>query len=127
MPTLSRLPLIARLLVVGTALVAVIIGGWMVSHSLVTEDSVEKVTAAEPVPDEVFPTPRDAAVAWAQQQSAVGDAVVDDMVVVYADTHMVDLRVKVSGDDLCRWIGIVGHGEADELAWSYGSGAGMEC
>jgi hypothetical protein len=68
-----------------------------------------------------YPTPADAAIAYAEaQEPDIKDPQVTRMFVIYAGQDLVDLRVQVESDDFCHWYGVTGQVEQDELAWRGG-------
>ena len=68
-----------------------------------------------------YPTPADAAIAYAEaQEPQIEDPQVTRMYVIYAGSDIVDLRVKVEADDFCHFYGVTGQVEQDEIAWRGG-------
>ncbi len=51
------------------------------------------------------------------------DLRVSRSVVILASQRIVDLRVQVTGDDVCDWYGVMGVAGANEIAWTAGRGA----
>lgn len=87
----------------------------------------EQTAAAQPVGDQVYSSPRDAALAWAHGLAPGADFEVDRVVLIHADDQRVNLRVNVSGKELCRWIGVRGQAKGEGLAWSHSEGTGVGC
>jgi hypothetical protein len=101
--------------------------GGLVSPSPSPADSDQfqvqtEATLAVPAPSGAFyPTPADAAIAYATAQKPGIEAPhVTRMFVIYAGQDIVDLRVLVEADDFCHVYGVTGRVEQDELAWRGG-------
>lgn len=68
-----------------------------------------------------FSAPTDAAIAYAEaQEPGIEDPQVTRMIVIYAGSAMVDLRVQVQAHDFCHWYGVIGQIEQDQLEWRGG-------
>lgn len=87
----------------------------------------DQVSPAWPVGNEVYSSPRDAALAWAQTLDSGSAFKVRRVVLIHADDRSVDLRVNVSSDDLCRWVGVAGQAKDGRLTWSHSGGEGLDC
>ncbi len=73
-----------------------------------------------------FSSPQEAAVAAAQLTYPVADVdAVDSMVVIYADSEMIDLRVQVDDGHFCQWYGVSGVLKGGRLV--YGAGPALAC
>jgi hypothetical protein len=85
---------------------------------------VQTGTTITALPDRTgtpYPTPADAAIAYAEaQEPDIEDPQVTRMFVIYAGQDLVDLRVQVESDDFCHWYGVIGQVEQDELVWRGG-------
>lgn len=65
-----------------------------------------------------FSSPQDAALAAAQLTYPVADVdAVNSMVVVYADSEMIDLRVRVDNGHFCQWYGVSGVARGSRLVY----------
>jgi hypothetical protein len=79
------------------------------------------MTAVPETSGAFYPTPADAAIAYAEaQKPGIEDPQVTRMYVIYAGQDIVDLRVKVEADDFCHFYGVTGQIKEDELAWRGG-------
>lgn len=87
----------------------------------------EQTAPAQPVSDELYSSPRAAALAWAHGLAPDADFEVDRVVLIHADDQRINLRVNVASTDLCRWIGVAGQAKEGRLAWSHSEGAGADC
>lgn len=102
--------------------------GWVVSPGQAAGDSdpfqVQTGTTIPATPEVsgvTYPSPFDAAVAYAEAQNPdVEDPRVTRIVGIYADQSLVDLRVQVQADDFCHWYGVTGRVDEGELAWQGG-------
>lgn len=86
-------------------------------------------TTALAVPMEVgstFDTPGEAAIDAATRQSPGLSNPGMRMVVIYAGTNLIDLRVKLEADNFCQWYGVTGRVTEGELRWS-GYSPGQDC
>jgi hypothetical protein len=73
-----------------------------------------------------FTSPQEAALAVAQLTYPVADiGAVDSMVVIYADSKMIDLRVRVDDGHFCQWYGVSGVLEGGRLV--YQAGPALPC
>jgi hypothetical protein len=73
-----------------------------------------------------FTSPQEAALAVAQLTYPVADiGAVDSMVVIYADSKMIDLRVRVDDGHFCQWYGVSGVLEEGRLV--YQAGPALPC
>lgn len=90
--------------------------------------TTERVVAPDQITaDNTFPNPAEAAEAKARQVG-LDEARVDKFVLIYADEEIIDLRVRVSDDDGCRWFGVGGSVEDGKIGWrNAGSGDGQPC
>lgn len=90
--------------------------------------TIERVAVPEQITaDNTFPNPAEAAEAKAHQVG-LDEARADKFVLVYADEELIDLRVRVNGDDGCSWFGVGGFVEDGKISWSNaGSGDGQPC
>ncbi|MGH8937157.1 MAG: hypothetical protein ACRDXD_13005 [Acidimicrobiia bacterium] len=78
-------------------------------------------------PTEDFPNPREAAIAAAlAQDPSLENPSVSRMVVIYADSTIVDLRVQVQAGGFCHWYGVVGRVDNGELRWDGGPAIACE-
>ncbi len=74
-----------------------------------------------------FTSPQEAALAAAQLTYPVADVeTVDRMVVIYADSEMIDLRVRVNDGKFCHWYGVSGVVEGGRLVYRAGPALGCE-
>lgn len=87
----------------------------------------DQVSPARPVDNEGYSSPRDAALAWAQTLDPDSGFEVSRVVLIHADDRSVDLRVNVSSDDVCRWVGVAGQAEDGRLTWTHSAGKGLGC
>lgn len=87
----------------------------------------EQTAPAQPVGDQVYSSPRDAALAWGHGLAPDADFEVDRVVLIHADDQWVNLRVNVASKGLCRWIGVAGQAKGGRLAWSHSEGTGVDC
>ena len=79
------------------------------------------MTAVPETSGAFYPTPANAAIAYAEaQKPGIEDPQVTRMYVIYAGQDIVDLRVKVEADDFCHFYGVTGQIKEDELAWRGG-------
>ncbi len=75
-------------------------------------------------PVETFDTSTEAAIAAAAaRHPGAVDLHVSRTVVILASQQIVDLRVQVTGDDVCDWYGVMGVAGANEIAWTAGRSA----
>jgi hypothetical protein len=89
-------------------------------------ETMERVGRPEQVSaNDLFRTPADAAERRAEE-SGFADPRADRFVLIFADEDTVDLRVRVTSDDGCRWFGVVGFVEDNSLGW-YAGTDGMSC
>lgn len=117
---------------IGLGVVGVILAGSMLLLSGgVAQPPSDGIEQRQATPEQVtaentFSTPAEAAVAKAADVG-MEDAGADRFIVIFADEHTVDLRVRVNGDG-CAWFGIGGFVQDGKLRWTHaGSGAGQPC
>lgn len=68
-----------------------------------------------------FSSPNEAVMAAAVEQNPdMVDPTTRQMIVIYADERIVDLRVKLQADGFCHWYGANGRVENDVLEWRAG-------
>ncbi len=73
-----------------------------------------------------FGSPQEAALAAAQLTYPAADGgAVDSMVVIYADSEMIDLRVRIDDGRFCQWYGVSGVLEGGRLV--YRAGPALAC
>ena len=124
--TLRRPILIGVLLAIlgGVALIAVWGNG--ADQRADSPETMERVRLPEQVSaNDLFRTPADAAERRAEE-SGFADPRADRFILIFADEDTVDLRVRVTSGDGCRWFGVVGFVEDDSLGW-YAGTDGLSC
>ncbi len=121
----------AALVLLATAATAVMAGWGVVAvdsdgqeFPVVSEQTAVATSERDLQPVETFDTSTAAVIAAAAAvHPGAADLRVSRTVVILASQQIVDLRVRVTGDDVCDWYGVIGIAGANEIAWHAGRSA----
>ena len=89
-----------------------------------SEQTAIAISESDLQPVETFDSSTEAAIAAAAAvHPEATDLRLSHTVVILASQQLVDLRVQVTGDDVCDWYGVSGVPSANEIAWRAGLSA----